>query len=156
MNIVTIAGRLGKDPETRFTQGGQKVTSFSVATSIRRKGQEETLWWRVTVWGDRFDKMISYLKKGSAVIVNGEMNLSHYNDRDGKNQTSLEITADSLRFSPFGKSDPEGGAGQQQQRPAAQTQSFGEKTFGGEAEAAFTPAQGTEGAAAAAEEPMPF
>lgn len=150
MNIVIIAGRLGRDPETRFTQGGQKVTSFSVATSVRRKGQEETIWWRVTVWGDRFDKMISYLKKGSAVIVHGEMHLNHYTDREGKNQTSLEITADNLRFSPFGKPDAaEGGAGQQQ-RPAAQMQSFG-----GEAEATFAPAQGDE-LAAEDEEPMPF
>ncbi|MEI8125438.1 MAG: single-stranded DNA-binding protein, partial [Parachlamydiaceae bacterium] len=64
MIIVQIAGRLGRKPETRFTPSGQKVTSFSVATNVRKAGKEETVWWRVTVWGDRYDKMMTYLDKG--------------------------------------------------------------------------------------------
>lgn len=108
MIIVQIAGRLGRDPESRFTATGQKVTSFSVATNIKKGGKDETVWWRVTTWGDRFEKMMPFLKKGSAVIVTGEMNRSPdiYTDKDGKQQVSqLELTAEIIKFSPFGSPD---------------------------------------------------
>ncbi len=103
MNFLQIFGRLGADPETRFTSNGQKVTSFRVACNVRKGGKDDTMWWRVTVWGDRFDKMMPYLKKGSAVIVMGAMNKPEiYTSRDGASQISLEMTAESIHFSPFG------------------------------------------------------
>lgn len=107
MNNLLIAGHLGKDPDVRFTASGQKVTSFSVAVNHRRGGKEETtIWIRVTVWGDRFDKLIAYLKKGSAVIVTGELQPpSSYLDKEGRQQFSLEMTAESIKFSPFGRPD---------------------------------------------------
>ena len=106
MNIITIAGRLGVDPEVRFTSNGQKVTTFRVATTSRKSSKEETIWWRVTVWGENFDKMISFLKKGSAVIIVGELHKPEiFNDREGKAQVSMNITASNIMFSPFGKSD---------------------------------------------------
>lgn len=108
MNIIEIAGRLGGDPEVRFTPNGQKVTTFRVATNQKRAGKDETIWWRVTVWGERFDKMMTYLKKGSAVIVLGELQKPEvYNNKEGKPQVSLEITAEMIRFSPFGKGGQE-------------------------------------------------
>lgn len=112
MFFVHLAGNLGKDPETRFTPNGQKVTSFSVAVTQRRGKDKEdvTTWVRVTIWGDRFDKMISFLKKGSSVIVGGRMNPpTMYTDKEGRNQVSLEVVAEMLEFSPFGtKSDRQG------------------------------------------------
>lgn len=109
MFIVHLAGHLGKDPETRFTPSGQKVTTFSIATNQRKGKEDVTLWVRVTVWGDRFDKLMSYLKKGSAVIVVGKMNPpTSYTDKDGRTQISLEVTAEMIEFSPFGKMDRPG------------------------------------------------
>jgi len=106
MNFVFVAGRLGSDPETRFTPSGQKVINFRFACSSKKGGKEDTIWWRVTVWGDQFDKMLPYLKKGTALMIQGELHKPQvYNDREGKPQTSLEITATNLSFSPFGKSD---------------------------------------------------
>lgn len=106
MIIVEIAGRLGRDPETRFTPSGQKVTTLTVATNVRKSGKDETVWWRVTIWGDRFDKMMPYLKKGSAVIVIGEMSKPEiWTDKEGRPQVSLDLTAEIVRFSPFGNSD---------------------------------------------------
>ncbi len=106
MNIIHIAGHLGADPETRFTSSGQKVTTLRVATKSRKSGQDKTIWWRVTVWGDQFDKMISFLKKGSPIIVVGEMQPPEiFNNKDGSPQVSMSITAMSLQFSPFGRSD---------------------------------------------------
>lgn len=114
MFIVNIAGRLGKDPETRFTPSGQKVTTFTVATNQRKGKEDVTVWVRVTVWGDRFDKLISYLKKGSAVIVMGRMTPpSSYTDKEGRTQISLEMTAEMIEFSPFGNPDRAGESNQQ-------------------------------------------
>lgn len=110
MNILQIAGHLGKDPETRFTPSGQKVTNFNVAVNHRKGGKEDvTMWVKVTVWGDRFDKLISYLKKGSAVIAIGEMQPpTMWTDKEGRQQISLDLTADMIKFSPFGKPDRAG------------------------------------------------
>ena len=107
MNFLHIAGHLGADPEIRFTSSGQKVTTLRVACKARKSGSEDnTIWWRVTVWGEQFDKMISFLKKGSAIMVVGEMNKPEiFKDREGNSQISLSMTASSLMFSPFGKSD---------------------------------------------------
>lgn len=112
MNFINIAGHLGADPEVRFTSSGKKVTTFRVATRTRKGQNEDTIWWRVTVWGEQFDKMISFLKKGSSVVVFGEIHKPEiFNDKEGKPHISMEITASLLQFSPFGK----GGSPQQQQ-----------------------------------------
>ena len=106
MNLLTIAGHLGADPETRFTSSGQKVTTLRVAAKARRGSKDETIWWRVTVWGEQFDKMIAFLKKGSAVMVAGEMSKPEiFTDRDGQPQISMNMTAFNVMFSPFGRPD---------------------------------------------------
>lgn len=111
MIVIQIAGHLGADPETRFTPSGQKVITFRVATNIRRGSKEKTVWWKVTVWGDRFDRKLQYLKKGSAIFVLGDMGIPDiYQDRNGNPQTSFEIIAEYIGFNPFGggKGDKEG------------------------------------------------
>jgi len=135
MNIVQIAGRLGRDPESRFTPSGQKVTTFTVATNVRKGGKEETVWWRVTIWGERFDKLMSYLKKGSAVIVIGEMNKPEiWTDKEGRPQISLDLTAEIVRFSPFGNpersQDQATGQGTQGQTTYGQSQGQGQSSYG--------------------------
>lgn len=108
MNIITIAGHLGADPEVRFTSSGQKVTTLRVATRARKNanGDDQTIWWRVTIWGEQFDKMMPYFKKGSALMVVGELQKPEiFTGRDGQPQISLSITASSLMFSPFGRSN---------------------------------------------------
>ena len=103
MIIVILAGNLGSDPEVRFSASGIKITTFNVASNNKRQGKDETTWYKVVIFGDHMDKMISYLKKGSAVIVNGSLNLNKWTDKEGREQTTPEITADSLKFSPFGR-----------------------------------------------------
>lgn len=133
MIFIQIAGHLGQDPEVRYTPSGQKVTTIRVATNIRRGNKEKTVWWRVTMWGDRFDKRLSYLKKGSPVIVWGEMGIPDiYQDRDGNPQTSFEIIAEHISFSPFGnKGDrpqdgsQDGSEEQEEQAHKGPSRSFG-------------------------------
>lgn len=106
MNLLTIAGHLGGDAEERFTPNGQKVVTLRLATKTKKN---ETIWYRVTVWGNQFDKMIPYLKKGGSVIVVGELAKPEiYTSRQGENNVSLNVTAHNIMFSPFGKGDAEG------------------------------------------------
>lgn len=109
MNYTWIAGHLGADPETRFTSSGQKVTTLRVAVKSRKGKNEETIWWRVTIWGEQFDRMMPYFKKGSPIIVNGEMQKPEiFNDREGKPQVSVGMVAHHISFSPFGLKSKEG------------------------------------------------
>jgi len=106
MNQMTIMGHLGSDPEVRFTSSGQKVTTLRVAANQRRGGKDETFWWRVTIWGEQFDKIMPYFKKGSAIIVSGEMLKPEiYTNRDGQPQVSLNLVAYHIAFPPFGKKE---------------------------------------------------
>lgn len=121
MNNAFIAGHLGADPETRFTSGGQKVTTLRVAAKVRRGGKDDTIWWRVTLWGDQFDKIMPHFKKGSSIMVNGELAKPEiYNDREGNPQVSMNITAFSIHFSPFGKVERDQAPVQQSTQKMAQ------------------------------------
>lgn len=129
MNILHIIGFLGADPEERFTPGGQKLWVMRVATRTRKNGQEETIWWRITVWGDQYDKMISYLKKGKPVYVIGEMNkLDIYTDKNGQPQVSYEATAKSLHFLPHNERPGQDGQPSQGQNYPSQSQ---QSSYGG-------------------------
>jgi len=103
MNTITLCGRLGRDAEKKILDSGQGVLNLTLAINIRKGGKEETLWWRIAVWGDRFKQMEPYLKKGTALIIVGTMHYPRiYQDQNGINQISLEVTAHNIRFSPFG------------------------------------------------------
>lgn len=111
MNQITIAGHLGSDPEVRFTSSGQKVTTLRVAARSRRSGKDETIWYKVTIWGEQFDKIMPYFKKGSPIIIVGELSKPEiFTDREGRPQVSMNITAQNMMFSPFGRPDSPGGA----------------------------------------------
>ena len=96
-----IIGNLGGDPEMRYTPNGRPVTQFNVAVNQSTKNasgewQEETDWFRVTVWGDRAERTAEQLRKGNRVFVEGRFKTREFEGRDGQKRTSLEITADSV------------------------------------------------------------
>ena len=100
---LTIVGNLGRDPELRYTSGGQSVCSFSVATSrswTDQSGQpqEKTTWFRVTAWGKLGELCNQYLTKGRLVLVEGEVDASAWSAQTGEPRASLEITARNVRF----------------------------------------------------------
>lgn len=116
MNQLILAGHLGADPEVRFTSSGKKVTTLRIACRSRKGNKDETVWWRVSVWGEEFDRMMPYFKKGSPIIVMGEMDKPEiFTDKEGKPQVSLSMKASNLMFSPFGKPD----SGQESSTPQA-------------------------------------
>ena len=106
---ATIIGHLGRDPEQRFTQGGDSVVSFSVATSRKRKDEETTTWWRVTMFGKRGETLAKYLGKGDPVLVSGEPFIREYEAKDGQMRQSLELVANDFAF--VGRSEASGGGG---------------------------------------------
>lgn len=98
-----VVGHLGRDPEMRYTSGGQAVTSFSVASSRRWTAQdgsqqEKTTWFRVTAWGKLGELCNQYLAKGRLVLVEGDIEASAWKSQDGEPRASLELTARNVRF----------------------------------------------------------
>jgi single-strand DNA-binding protein len=105
MSFLFLAGHLGADPEIRVTKTGKKVTILRVAV---KSGKDETIWYRATIWEDRFQGMMSFLKKGSAVMIWGELKKPEiFTDREGKPQVSLEVTVSHMSFPPFGGGKPQ-------------------------------------------------
>jgi len=124
MNTISLMAFLTRDPETRHTQQGLKVTTLSVADNAKVKGEDVVTFWRCTIFGDAFDKMLPYLKKGSAVIVDGEMQPpSLYDKKDGSGKgISMGLTVRNLRFSPFKQKQDGQNQGQQAQPQQQQYQ----------------------------------
>jgi single-strand DNA-binding protein len=100
---TVVVGHLGSDPEMRYTPSGVPVTSFSLATSRRwtnqnGEQQEKTTWFRVTCWRKTAELAAQYLQKGRLVLVEGEIDSHAYTDRDGNPRSSLDLTANVVRF----------------------------------------------------------
>jgi len=104
INKVIIIGRLGNDPEVRYTPSGAAVAKFSVATSEEWKDKntgekkERTEWHRITVWGKMGEICGEYLSKGRQVYVEGRLQTSSYDDKDGVKRYSTEIVASDVQF----------------------------------------------------------
>jgi single-strand DNA-binding protein len=85
LNRVQLIGRLGKDPESRYTPTGKQVTTFSLAVSNRWKSQGETKeyteWINVEAWGRLGEICQEYLKKGSLVYLEGRLKTDRYEDK---------------------------------------------------------------------------
>ena len=121
---LSIIGRLGADPEMRYTPSGRAVTELRVAVNQSTRNQaggwdEATDWFRVSVWGDRAERVAEQLRKGSSVFVEGRFRTREYQGRDGEKRISLEISADSVVSLDPRARDEEGGAGYGAARPAA-------------------------------------
>jgi single-strand DNA-binding protein len=135
VNKCILIGNLGKDPEVRYTQAGKAITSLTLATSESWKdqsGQEQqkTEWHKVSIFGKLAEIAGEYLKKGSQVYIEGKLQTSKWQNKEGQDQYTTEVVLD-----PFngvmqmlgGKSDNQvqqgqqgGFQGQQQGQPAQQ------------------------------------
>ena len=106
---IIIVGRLGADPEQKYTADGKAVTTFSVAASNRK---DETVWFRVSTWDKQAETCNQYLHKGSKVLVEGALkadaqgNPRTYERKDGLGwAASFEVVASSVKFLS-GKDEP--------------------------------------------------
>ena len=112
VNKVILIGNLGRDPETRYTTGGDAITNLNIATSEQWKDksgekQERTEWHRVVLFGRQAEIAGEYLKKGRSVYIEGRLQTRKYTDKDGVEKYSTEIVGDRMQL--LGSRDGGGG-----------------------------------------------
>ena len=107
---IIIVGNLGGDPEMRYTPSGKAVTNFSVASNRRYTGSDgqrvdETTWFRISAWGRQAETCNQYLRRGSRVLIEGQLNPDKATGgprvwvrQDGTPAASFEVTAQSVQF----------------------------------------------------------
>lgn len=103
VNKVIILGRLGQDPELKYTPSGAAVCNFSLATSeswTDKAGQkqEKTEWHRIVVWGKLAELCNQYLAKGRQAFVEGKLQTRSWDDKDGTKRYSTEVMASTVQF----------------------------------------------------------
>jgi single-strand DNA-binding protein len=106
INKVMLIGRLGRDPDTRFTSGGTTVTSFSVATTEKIKDEEQTEWHNVVTFGKLAEIVSEYCQKGQLVYVEGRIN-TQVVDKDGEKKYYTKVIANTVSFLSGGKGKSE-------------------------------------------------
>jgi single-strand DNA-binding protein len=115
LNKAMLIGRLGKDPEVRYTKSGDPVASFSLATDDNWKDkqgnrQERTEWHNIVAWGKLADFAQNYLKKGRQVYVEGRIQTRDWTDNQSVKHYKTEVVANSIRFiGPNPDGSPRGG-----------------------------------------------
>jgi single-strand DNA-binding protein len=102
LNKCMIIGNLGRDPEMRYTPGGQAVTQFTVAVNRNYKDaqgerQEETEWFRVVAWGQQAEFSAEYLRKGGKVYVEGRLQTRQWEGQDGQKRYTTELVANTIQ-----------------------------------------------------------
>lgn len=100
-NTITFTGRLGADPELRYTEGGSAVCTLRVANGQYDKQAENnelTTWYRVTVFGKRAETANQYLTKGSRVLISGPHRIRPFVDKDGNERESNEVIGNEVTF----------------------------------------------------------
>ena len=103
VNRVILLGNLGRDPETKYTTGGEAVASLSIATSEQWKDksgekQERTEWHRVVLFGRQAEVAGEYLRKGSTVYIEGRLQTRKWKDKDGVEKYSTEVVGDRMQM----------------------------------------------------------
>lgn len=124
LNVVTIIGRMVKDPELKTTKSGKSVCSFRIANDSGYKdasGQSQTNWLDVTAWGKTAEFVCKYFPKGALIAFDGRLQTRQYQDKNGQNRTAVEIVAQNV--SSCGSKESTSPAQQNAaQRPAAPSQ----------------------------------
>jgi single-strand DNA-binding protein len=115
VNKVILVGNLGRDAELKFTPSGFPISSFSLATTDRRKDkdnnwQEKTEWHRIKLLGKQAESLQDYLKKGKQIYVEGRLETRSWDDKDGQKKYMTEIIADRIQLLG-GRGDGSGGGG---------------------------------------------
>jgi single-strand DNA-binding protein len=140
---VVLVGNLGRDPEMRYSQNGTPITNFSLAVNRRRRGPDgnyvdETDWYRVTLFRNMAETSAEWLKKGSKVLVEGQLQIRNYTGQDGVERTSVDVNADNFvnltardEMGGGGYQQPAGG-GYQQQSGGGRQGGYGDQNQGGD------------------------
>lgn len=101
LNKVMLIGRLGQDPEMRYTPSGKPLTKFQMAvnrswTSSDNEKKTETEWFNIVCWGKLAEICNQYLKKGLRVYIDGRLHTRHWVDDKGANHSVVEVVAQEM------------------------------------------------------------
>jgi single-strand DNA-binding protein len=131
VNKVILVGNVGRDPELRYTQGGQPVASFSIATNERFKDKDgnwkdRTEWHRIVAWGRLAEICGEYLRKGRQVFVEGRIQTRDWEDKEGNKRQTTEIVILGMQMlgsrgeggGSMGGDGPRGGGGMDEPMPS--------------------------------------
>jgi single-strand DNA-binding protein len=122
VNKVILVGNLGRDAELKFTPSGFPISSFSLATTDRRKDkdntwQEKTEWHRIKLLGKQAESLQDYLKKGKQIYVEGRLETRSWDDKDGQKKYMTEIVADRIQLLGSGGGGGRGGSSSRDEDP---------------------------------------
>ncbi|MGD9687794.1 MAG: single-stranded DNA-binding protein [Desulfobacter sp.] len=92
-----VVGRVGKDPEVRYTTSGQAAANLSLAVTEKYKEKETTTWYRVQLWGRLAELAGEHVTKGMMLLIEGRMNTREY-EKDGVKRESWELIANVMKF----------------------------------------------------------
>ncbi|MBV5309283.1 single-stranded DNA-binding protein [Chromatium okenii] len=119
-NVISFTGTVGRDAEVRSIASGQTVLNIAVANNIGFGDKQQTIWFRVALWGKRAEGSLKdYLKKGQQVFISGELTQSEFVGTDGVKKTTLEINANIVDL--VGKRDSNAQPAQAQPQQAYQS-----------------------------------
>ncbi|MBX3266306.1 MAG: single-stranded DNA-binding protein [Acidobacteria bacterium] len=128
---ISIIGNLGKAPETKISENGTLMASFSIASNTFKTtsaGKEQkTDWFRVIAFGKQAETLARYVKKGTGLAVQGRLSFNPWLDRNGEPQAGADIILQEFQFLPGGRRPAEGDAGAAPEYIPADVQEVGQQ-----------------------------
>lgn len=136
LNKIILMGRLGRDPEVRYTQSGTPVASFSLAVDRdfvdQATGRRPTDWIEVAAWNAKAKFVQQYFRKGQLAVVEGRLQIRDWTDKEGAKRRTAEVVADQIYFAGAKTAPPSEGNADERSLPAPPTQEFMEQDDEGE------------------------
>ena len=93
MNVITIAGTVGKDAEMKYLQDSTAISTFSVADSQLK---DKTIWWNCSMFGKRAESLNQYILKGTKVTVSGQVTEDVWTDKNGQERKSMKVRVNDI------------------------------------------------------------
>lgn len=136
LNKIILMGRLGRDPEVRYTQSGTPVASFSLAVDRdfvdQATGRRPTDWIEVVAWNAKAKFAQQYFRKGQLAVVEGRLQIRDWTDKEGAKRRTAEVVADQIYFAGAKTAPPSEGNADEHSLPAQPAQEFMEQDDEGE------------------------
>ena len=136
LNKIILMGRLGRDPEVRYTQSGTPMASFSLAVDRdfvdQATGRRPTDWIEVAAWNAKAKFAQQYFRKGQLAVVEGRLQIRDWTDKEGAKRRTAEVVADQIYFAGAKAAPPSEGNADERSLPAQPAQEFMEQDDEGE------------------------
>ena len=132
LNSVIIIGRLSRDAELKYTQGGTALSNFSIANNRKYGDKESVSYFECTMWGKGAEALSQYLTKGKKVAIEGRLEQQVWEDKNGGKRSKVSITVDQVQFLDVKKSD-----GERRDPGESELPEFNPNPFGSDSELPF-------------------